>query len=519
MSVANRVIKNTGFLYAKMGITIFISLYTTRLILNALGAEDYGIFNVVGGAIAMLGFLHVAMASATQRFMSYSEGEGNQNKQKSIFNISIILHVSIAIIVALALLIAGYFFFNGGLNIPTERINAAKSIYYFMIVSTAITIIGVPYEAVLNAHENMLYFSIVGVLESILKLIVAITVVYTLKDKLVVYGVLMAGVASLSTLLMGTYCHKMYSECSFHPLRYWNKHLMLSMTKFAGWNFLVVSSSMISQYGLSIVLNNFWGTILNAAQGIANQISGQLMAFSNTMMTALNPVIAKSAGSGQRNMMLTASMTGAKFSFLLLAFFAVPFIIEAPFILGFWLKEVPEWAILFTRLQLLRSLTEQLTVMISGTISAHGDIKKYSIAKSVLNILPIILTIILFMLGYPPYYLYITWISCWGILGGITILYFSNRNCGLSYKEYLSKVFLPALVSLSIMGLAGAIPLALMDQGFMRLITISAFTSAAFVTTYFALFVTNDEKNILTSIWSVIKVKLFGRKINIDSIT
>ena len=512
MSVANRVIKNTGFLYAKMGITIFISLYTTRLILGALGAEDFGIFNVVGGAIAMLGFLHIAMASATQRFMSYSEGEGNPNKQKSIFNISIILHASIAIIVALSLFVAGYFFFNGGLNIPEERIAAAKSIYYFMILSTVFTIVGVPYEATLNAHENMLYFSVIGVLESILKLIVAFTVVYTLKDKLIVYGVLMAAVSSLSALSMGVYCHKNYQECSFHPSLYWNKHLMMSMTKFAGWNFLVVSSSMISQYGLSIVLNNFWGTLLNAAQGIANQISGQLMAFSNTMMTALNPVIAKSEGSGQRHVMLNASMTGAKFSFLLLAFFAAPFIIEAPFILGFWLKEVPEWAVLFTRLQLLRSLTEQLTVMIYGTISAQGDIKKYSIVKSVLNILPIILTILAFSLNYPPYFMYIVWITCWGVFGGLTILFFSHINCGLNYAQYFKSVLVPSIATIAMMILIGFIPTLIMSSGFLRLITIMILTTISFVSTYLLFFITQNEKHIMVNIIMVVRGKLIKAK-------
>ena len=173
-STATRVIKNTGYLYAKMGITMFISLYTTRLILNSLGASDFGIFNIVGGAIAMLGFLNGAMASATQRFMSYSEGEGNKEKQKSIFNVSLVLHFGIAFIVGIVLLIAGYFFFNGILNIPVDRIFAAKVVYASLIVSTMFTVMTVPYDAAMNAHENMKYYAIVGILESFLKLAVAL---------------------------------------------------------------------------------------------------------------------------------------------------------------------------------------------------------------------------------------------------------------------------------------------------------------------------------------------------------
>ena len=189
-STANRVIKNTGYLYAKMGITMFISLYTTRLILNSLGASDFGIFNIVGGAIAMLGFLNAAMASATQRFMSYSEGEGDKEKQKSIFNVSLILHLGISLVVGIALFIAGYFFFNGILNIPADRIFAAKVVYGSLIVSTMFTVMTVPYDAAMNAHENMRYYAIVGIFESFLKLAVAFACVYTSFDKLTVTGIM-----------------------------------------------------------------------------------------------------------------------------------------------------------------------------------------------------------------------------------------------------------------------------------------------------------------------------------------
>ena len=183
---ANRVIKNTGYLYAKMAITMFVSLYTTRLILNSLGASDFGIYNIVGGAIAMLGFLNAAMAGATQRFMSFAEGEGKREKQKYIFNISIILHLLISLVVILVLIIAGFVFFNGILNIPADRIGAARVVYFSLIASTVLTVMNVPYDAVMNAHENMRYYAIVGILESFLKLAVAFVCVYAIGDKLIV---------------------------------------------------------------------------------------------------------------------------------------------------------------------------------------------------------------------------------------------------------------------------------------------------------------------------------------------
>ena len=220
---ANRVIKNTGYLYAKMAITMFVSLYTTRLILNSLGASDFGIYNIVGGAIAMLGFLNVAMASATQRFMSFSEGEGNKEKQKYIFNISCVLHLSISIVIGLVLLMAGWFFFHGILNIPEERISAAQVVYGGLIISTMLTVMNVPYDAVMNAHENMRYYAIVGVIESLLKLLVAFACVYTRGDKLIVYGLLMASIPLITLSIMKVYCHRHYEECVISPRRYYDK--------------------------------------------------------------------------------------------------------------------------------------------------------------------------------------------------------------------------------------------------------------------------------------------------------
>lgn len=295
-STANRVIKNTGYLYAKMGITMFISLYTTRLILNSLGASDFGIFNIVGGAIAMLGFLNAAMAGATQRFMSYAEGEGNKEKQTRIFNISVVLHLLISLLVGVVLLIAGYFFFNGILNIPDDRIFAAKVIYGSLIVSTMFTVMTVPYDAVMNAHENMKYYAIVGIIESVLKLAVAFIVVYTLSDKLIVYGVLMACIPLITMVIMRVYCHKHYVECVLAPKRYWHKGLMKEMSGFAGWNLLGSAAGLIGNYGNGILINHFFGVILNAAIGVVNQLQGQLTVLTSNMQKALTPVIVKKEG-------------------------------------------------------------------------------------------------------------------------------------------------------------------------------------------------------------------------------
>lgn len=505
-STANRVIKNTGYLYAKMGITMFVSLYTTRLILNSLGASDFGIFNIVGGAIAMLGFLNAAMASATQRFMSYSEGEGDKEKQKSIFNVSLILHLGISLVVGIALFIAGYFFFNGILNIPADRIFAAKVVYGSLIVSTMFTVMTVPYDAAMNAHENMKYYAIVGIFESFLKLAVAFACVYTTFDKLIVYGSLMACIPLITLTIMRIYCHRHYEECIIAPRIYWKKDLMKEMGSFAGWDFIVSISSILSNYGNGIILNHFFGTILNAAQGVANQLNGQLMAFSNNMLKAINPVIVKTEGGGRREEMLKASCLGCKYSFYLLAFFGIPFILEAPYILKVWLYNVPEWAILFFRFEIVRNLLGQLIVVLQKSISAEGHIKNYSIFRSFSYILPLPILIIAFSNQASPYWMYIIWISSWNILGGCIVLHYCKKNCGLSIKYYISKVIIPCFSLFFFTILIAAVPgyIFSMETGLVRFVLICILSTGSFVISFFLFGIGKHEKIVLSNIYKKI---------------
>lgn len=422
---------------------MFISLYTTRLILNSLGASDFGIFNIVGGAIAMLGFLNGAMASATQRFMSYSEGEGDKEKQKSIFNVSIILHFAISLLVGIVLLLAGYFFFNGILNIPDGRIDAAKVVYVSLIVSTMFTVMTVPYDAAMNAHENMKYYAAVGILESLLKLAVAFACVFTAKDKLIVYGLLMACIPLITLTIMRIYCHRHYEECTFNVKRYWDKSLMREMTGFAGWNFLVSAAGVLSQYGLGIIVNSFFGVLLNAAQGIANQISGVLMTFSQNALKAINPIIVKSEGAGEKTKFVYVSLLGCRISFFIFGFFSIPFILKMDVILQLWLKEVPQWAVLFCQLQLLRILIELLTLSLGSAINAYGNIKFYTIIKSLIYFMPLVLVPVLFYFGFQPYWLYIIWILCWSVFGGLISIFFCRNLIGITFRFYFKQVFIP----------------------------------------------------------------------------
>lgn len=495
MSTASRVIKNTGFLYARMGITVFISLYTTRLVLDALGASDFGIFNIVGGAIAMLGFLNASMAAATQRFMSHAEGAGDKERQKKIFNVSFVLHIVIAIVLGLILLGVGYFFFDGVLNIDSDRIDAAKVVYASLIISTMFTVMTVPYDAVLNAHENMLYYTIVGVVESLLKLFAAFFVIHYSGDQLIMYGILMACIPLFILTIMRVYCHRKYEECKIAPKQYMDRPLMREMAGFAGWRFLGSSSSMISQYGLGIVLNIFFGAALNAAQGIANQISGQLMVFSNNMMKAVNPVITKSEGMGQREKMVRISVLTTKTSVSMLALLAIPFILESEFLMSVWLKEVPNWAVLFVQLQLVRVLLEQFTMPFNTSIAAQGNVKHYEIAKSIVNILPIIVTYVLFSYDFPAYYMYLSWIFFWGLLKGCVIVYYTQKNCGLTYKRYLKDLAYPLFSTCVLMFLGGCLASTLLPSSIFRVCIVGVVSTCIFLVLQFFVFMNKQQRS------------------------
>ena len=500
MNVKGRVLKNTGVLYLKMGITMFISLYSTRVILNALGSEDFGIFSIVGGMIAMFGFLNASMASASQRFMSYAEGEGSTEQKKQIFNVSMLLHIFIALLVFVILEFMGWFFFESILQIPLNRLESAKIVYQFMVFSAVITVLTVPYNAVLNTHENMLLFSVIDIIQSILKLFAALFIVYTLQDKLEVYSGLIALVTLFVFVLYALYCHKKYIECEINFKKYVVKSKMKEMSSFAGWNFFGYATGMTGMYGQGVLLNMFFGTILNAAQGIANQISGQLMSFSNTMLKALKPIIDKSEGAGDRQRMLKASMVGSKLSFFLFAFFVIPFLIEIQFILKLWIINFPVWTVVFCRLLLLKGLIDQLTVTLGSAIGAEGRIKFFNILISLNNVLPLPIIYFLFKNGSPPYVMYLVGILFFSIGNGLIHLYFVNKNCSLSIRDFLNIVFYKCISVFALTTFLSIIPFFFLEEGIIRLLITIIVSSISFLILVYSIGLNQEEKYFFNSL-------------------
>ncbi len=447
MSTSTRVIKNTFYLYIRMGVSMFVSVYTTRILLQALGASDFGLCNVVSGTLAMLGFLSTSLSSTTQRFISYAEGEGLMEKTKEIFDTSLILHGMMSLVVMLLFTLCGFIFFNGVLNIPEGRELTAVLIYGCMTVSTVVSIVVVPYYAVLTAHENMLYYSVLGIIEVLLKLAVAVIISYAEWDRLLFYGILMAAESFFVTYLTLHYCVNHYAECrNVNLRRIPDKTLMKRMTSFAGWNVLHISSGMTTLYGMNIVINHFFGTLLNAAMGIATQLAGAMQGISANMTKSLAPVLVKSEGAKEREQMLSITMLGCKYSYLLYSMFCIPVMFHVPLLLGIWLHEVPEWTVLFTRLMIVCCLTNQLFEFLYQTIQAQGTIRNYNIVRSVVNILPLPVSIWQFTCGWEPFWITVDWIFFYMFIGGLINLYYASRNAGLSLSKWLKKVLLPCML-------------------------------------------------------------------------
>lgn len=430
---------NSGILYAKMLITIAIALYSTRLVLEALGAQDYGIYVIVGGLIALLGFLKTTMSISTQRFMSLYLGANNEEKLNTVFNTSIILHFALALGIAVILELLGVFFLESVLNIDENKMHVARMVLHFMTLSTIATVVSVPFEALLSSNENFKVVAVFDIASSILKLLIAFYLFYTDFNRLFIFSLLSAISVFVLLGVLSWWSIRKYSYIKFQIKKYYDKALLKEMTTFAGWNTFGVACSIGRNQGVAVLLNVFYGTTINAAYGIANQINAQLFGFSATLMTSFNPQILKSEGSKDRKRMQDLAMSASKFSFFLLALIAVPILIEMPFVLNLWLTEVPEYTIIFGRLVLLITLLNQLGSGLPIILQAVGNIKWYQIVVGSLILLILPIGYLFLYLGYPPYSILIVSFLI-EIPALILRLYFAKIYGGLSINNYLKKV-------------------------------------------------------------------------------
>lgn len=498
-SVANRVVKNTGWLYAKIGVVMLLSFYTTRVVLDALGTRDFGVFNVVGGAIGMLGFLSGAMATSTQRFMSYAEGEKNVEGKVTIFNISLVIHLLAAICSALLLIVSGYFLLSFFLNIPAERMTAAYYVYGSLIISTSATILSVPYDAVLNSHENMKYFAIISIFDALLKLCVAFSCKYVGSDHLISYGFLMAIVPIMNLLIMRTYCHSKYSECKISLRRYFDLAKAKEMLKFALWNLLGTIGGLVGNYGQTLISNRFFGVAINAAEGICGQIYAAILVFANNMMKSLNPVIVKSEGEKNHEKMILWSLRGCKYSYVLFSWLTIPIFFEIDFILRLWLTEVPEWTVFFVRLTFVRAQIEMLFVGLSSSLTACGNIKLYNKVFTTLFLFALFFVYVANLLGAGPDFRY-WFMLLLIIIQWLSTIYICKKIVGLKIKHYISKVLSPVSILSVLLVSSSFLSTTFLPVGYFRLVVTFGTTWFVLALSLLTFFPDDNEKVYISTL-------------------
>ena len=364
-------------LYVRMILSMLVSLYTSRVVLNVLGIEDYGIYNVVGGTVIMFGFLNGAMSSATQRFLTYDIGQKNHIQLHKTFNAAQIIHIGIAILIVLIAETIGLWFISNKLNLPGVRLEAALWVYHCSVLSFTVTVIQAPYSALIIAREKMSVFAYLSIVDVLLKLFVVLLLSYISFDKLEFYALLIFGVSVTVAALYRIYSRIHFEETKFLIVN--DKSLYKRLASYSIWNLFGALSLVAKTQGVSIMLNIFFGVVVNSALGVANQVSGTVYSFVSNFQIASNPQIIKSYATDDKEYMNHLVIRTSKFSFILLFILTLPIIIEIEYILQLWLKLVPEYTVIFTILILIEVLIHSISGSLMAAVSATGNIRFYQL--------------------------------------------------------------------------------------------------------------------------------------------
>lgn len=378
LSSKSTIAKNTILLYFRTIVLLFVSLYTSRVILNSLGVEDWGTYTAVAGVVTILNMVTGPLSGAISRFITFALGSGDKVELKKVFACSMTIQYIFVALVIVIIEIVGVWFLNSKMNIAPDRMKAANWVLQFALLTFAMDLIASPYISAIIAHEKMSAFAYFSIIDVILKLGVAYAIYNVGFDKLIAYSAMMAAVAVLIRIIYLIYCKRRFEECRKYGLTF-DKKLFKNMFGFAGWSIFGGMASAFHIQGTNILLNIFGGSIVNAAQGIANQINNAIARFVQNFTTALTPSIIKSYAADNKDYMLTLIYQGARFSFYLLMFFAVPILIETEYIVHIWLGQCPPHTLNFIRLVIINALIDCLSKPIIAGVNATGKIRMYQI--------------------------------------------------------------------------------------------------------------------------------------------
>lgn len=501
-----RIAKNTLLLYVRMLFTMAVSLFTSRVVLNTLGVEDYGINNVVGGIVTMFSVLSGSLSSSISRFITFELGKGNIERLKTIFSTGVNIQLGMSVLIIIIAEAVGIWFLNAKMNIPADRMVAANWVFQCAILTFVLNLLSVPYNAAIIAHEKMSAFAYISVVEVSLKLIIVYMLMISPFDRLETYAVLLLLVGAVIRFIYGYYCKRHFEECTYHFV--FDKPVLKEMTGFAGWNFLGNGAYMLNTQGVNILMNLYFGVAVNAARGVATQVDAALKQFVNNFTTAVNPQITKSYAQGDLDYMHKLVCRSAKFSAFLMMFFTVPIILETNTILTIWLKTVPDYAVIFLQWIIISSFMD--TVLANSLVTsmfATGKIKRYQIIVTTVGCLVFPLSWIAFKLGFEPQVGYILYFIIYTILLFVR-LYLLKDMVKLPVMMYIREV-LYKLVPVIVVGFAiPGILILTMDAGWLRLILVCLLSVLVTAASEYFIGLSNKEKDFVAE-----KIKLVIGKI------
>lgn len=441
MKASQRVLVNTVAQYTRTIINMLLSLYTVRVVLSALGQSDYGIYTLIAGVVAMLGFITNSLVATTQRFVSYYQGKGEKEQLKTVFNNSVLIHLFLGLAVVIILEAVTPLLFHGFLNIPEGRVQAATIIYQLVIVILFITFITSPYRALLVSHENIVYISIVDVLDGLLKVLLVIIMSVSNADKLIFYGFVMLGVQLFNFFALSIYSHIKYEECVRPNIKRWDSSYVKELMSFAGWRIYGTACTVGRDQGISIVLNRAYGTIMNAGWGIGMQIAGYTNYLSSAIVNAMAPQIVKAEGGGNRQHSIWLSNVLSKLVFFLMSLVGIPLIFEINNILTLWLGAPPDNAALFSIFFIIALLVDSMTIGLTHINNAIGNIRKYILCLNTPKFFTFLFVYLMVKVGAPVYCVGVAYVLIEGICAFVRIPLIKEQ-AGLDVPEFIKDVLL-----------------------------------------------------------------------------
>ena len=440
---SQRVAKNTVFLFTRMILVMGVSLFTSRIVLRTLGVEDFGIYNVVGSVVVFFSFLQAALRNATYRYLAFELGTGNSETLDRVYSMAVNSHVLLAFSLLVILEIGGVWFLNAKLVIPDDRIIAANWTFQFSLVSFCIGIIRTPFESNIIAHENMDFYAVISILESVAKLVIVYVLLLIPYDKLITYAFLM-----MAMYLIISFCYYLYCKIKFQDCKYrkcWDSSILRQFCSYSGWSLLVNASCIIRTQSFGIFFNLFLGVVANAALGIANQVISALNSFVDSFTQAFNPQIIKSYAAKDMDYFNNIIISTSKLSYYLLLIISLPIILNINFVLKLWLGEYPEMTPFLIETIILYYLIDAMQSPLVTAVHATGRLKIHQISISVIVALVIPVSYFMLKAGFPAYSIFVV-NAISNFLCAITRVIIMKHLINLDILEYVRNVVLPIMI-------------------------------------------------------------------------